>query len=131
MLLKIKEWHTVYFDSLPEEKKASYDQYSVLSDLRILMCTYFQTYCGYFTYADFDCPKTRNHYFYSNKDFIEKYNKKAYIKINIQQNELDNIYWEHIPSMVDAKPLFPSKSRLAESKNALYHTKDMLHLYSD
>ena len=93
LLCKIREWYMMYYGSLPDNHQASYTAFDVKSDLQILMCIYFQTYCGYFTNADLFCDKSRKHYFESNSDFIKKYNKTAILKIEIEENEFDCIPW--------------------------------------
>lgn len=126
LLCKIKEWYMMYFNSFPEEIKKSYSDYDILSDLRILMCVYFQTYCGYFTHAKLDSPETRNKYFHSNKKFIEKFNKKAYIRIDIKSNKLDNVAWEYTPSKSQTDFVFTPSSFEREWHNNILST---LHLH--
>lgn len=81
LLHKIKQWHNFYYESFPDNIKLIYDDpHNILSDLRILMCVYFQTYCGYFTYANLDCKETKNQYFSLNKKFITKTKKKRHMQ---------------------------------------------------
>ena len=131
LLCKLKEWWHIYFDSFPECIKVSYDDYSILSDLRILMCVYFQTYCGYFTYANLDCAETRTHFIRSNGNFIEKYSKTAYIEIDTNQNKFDNIYWEYIPSKISSDFVFSPSAPDREWHNNIFsalHLHDVIYL---
>ena len=132
LLNKIKQWYTFYYDSFPNEIKFIYDDpYNLLSDLRILMCGYFKTYCGYFTHVNLDSEELRSDYFSSNQKFICKTKKTAYVKINIEANELNNIYWEcsHINDQADF--IFNPSSYQRKFKNnilASLHLHDIQYL---
>lgn len=132
LLNKIKKWYTFYYDSFPDNIKPIYDDsYNLLSDLRILMCGYFQTYCGYFTYANLDCKETRNQYFTSNCKFISKTKKTAYLKIDIEANKLDSIYWEYSPAKGREDFVFFPSCTEREFKNnilAFLHLHDIQYL---
>ncbi len=132
LLDKIKQWYTFYYVSFPDNIKPIYDNpYNLLSDLRILMCGYFQTYCGYFTYANLDCKETRNQYFTSNCKFISKTKKTAYLKIDIETNKLDSIYWEYSPAKEREDFVFIPSCAEREFKNnilASLHLHDIQYL---
>lgn len=135
LLYKIKQWYTFYYESFSYDIKPIYDDsYNILSDLRILMCVYFQTYCGYFTYANLDCKETKNQYFSLNKKFITKTKKTAYVKIDIENNELDNIHWEYTPTKGQTDLTFSPSSIEREGKNnilASLHLHDIQYLAND
>lgn len=135
LLNKIKQWHTFYYESFSSEIKSIYDDpYNLLSDLRILMCVYFQTYCGYFTHADLSCEETRKKYFTLNQKFISKTKKTAYVKIDIEANKLDNIHWEYTPTKGQTDFTFIPSSAEQKFKNnilASLHLHDVQYLDND
>lgn len=132
LLNKIKQWYIFYYESFPNEIKLIYnDPYNLLSDLRILMCAYFKTYCGYFTHVNLDSEKIRSNYFSSNEKFISKTKKTAYVKIDVESNELNNIYWECSPASDQADFIFNPSSYQRKFKNnilASLHLHDIQYL---
>lgn len=127
LLQKLKDWHMFYADSLPEDIRKNYSEQDILSDLHILMGVYFQTYCGYFTYADLDTERSRADYLIANKQFIEKTKKTACLRIDIEDNQLDHIHWECTPASSSVDFVFTPSSPKRQWKNNILAA---LHLHN-
>ena len=92
ILSKVKVWIDDYYHSLPDDirKNYSYD-YDIDDDLLIAMTIYCQSYCGYFTKVNLQNKETREEYLLQNKRL--SFNKSAYVKIPVESNMLDQLFW--------------------------------------
>lgn len=94
MLDRITEWYITYLDTFNEVYKTKLSECEVLTELKIFICIYFQTYCGYFTYENLNDEQILKDYLHSNNAFIRKSNKKWILQIPVASNGIDRIPWE-------------------------------------
>ncbi len=95
ILNRITEWYTTYLDTFNEVYKIKLSESEVLTELKIFICIYFQTYCGYYTYEHLNDKQILSDYLHNNKAFIRKSNKKWILQIPVAANCIDRIPWEY------------------------------------
>lgn len=95
VLSRIAEWYKTYMDTFNEVYNTQLSVYEVFSELKIFICIYFQTYCGYFTYEKLIDEQILNDYLKSNRDFIRKSHKKWIIQLPVASNGFDRVSWEY------------------------------------
>lgn len=91
LLKETREWIYGYYNSLSTDLKNEYDNYGLKSDLQIAMTIYFQTYCGYFTSQNLDDESVRKEYIENNKSLC--HGKDQYVKLPIEENNLNKLFW--------------------------------------
>lgn len=92
---RITEWYKTYLDTFYEVYNTHLSECEALTDLKIFICLYFQTYCGYFTYESLNDEQILREYLQNNRDFIRKSNKKWIIQIPVVSNGIDRVPWEY------------------------------------
>ena len=95
ILDRITEWYETYLDTFNEVYNTQLSEYEALTELKIFICIYFQTYCGYFTYESLNDEQILSEYLQNNRDFIRKSNKKWIIQIPVVSNGIDRVPWEY------------------------------------
>lgn len=115
---KISQWLCKFRLICKERSGKELSDDNLYTEISVLVCLYFQTYCGYFTVHDLDCPLKREQYIKDNDKFIKNSKKEYLLKLKCPCDESSSYTtWEYTNYNSEPTELLFSKNPNAERSN--------------